>query len=224
MKKNLVVLTGAGISAESGIATFRDQDGLWENHNIEDVATPQAWQKNPQLVLDFYNARHENVKHAKPNKAHLILKELENLYHVEIITQNVDDLHERAGSTNVLHLHGSLFQKCSDRNRSITAPWTEPISLGDKSPDGGQWRPDIVWFGEDVPAFTPATYIVERADFLIIVGTSLQVYPAASLKEYVRYGTPIYVIDPKLDYQGNQFTTVIKEPASVGMQRLKALL
>lgn len=174
-KKNLVVLTGAGISAESGIATFRASNGLWEQHRIEDVATPTAWTKNPQLVLDFYNARRANAQQALPNAAHRNLKSLESLFNVHIITQNVDDLHERAESSSVLHLHGSLFSKCSDRNRNVSTPCHENMYLNEKASDGGFWRPDIVWFGEAVPNIDLAIPLVEQADILLIIGTSLQV-------------------------------------------------
>jgi NAD-dependent deacetylase len=224
MKQNLVVLTGAGISAESGIQTFRDANGLWENHKIEDVATPEAWERNPELVLKFYNARRAQAKNVVPNIAHKLLVELEKQYNVYIITQNVDDLHERAGSKNILHLHGSLFSKCSSKTRDINAPIYEDMILGELAPDGSYWRPNIVWFGENVDKIDQAVNIVENADILLIIGTSLQVYPAAGLKDCVRYGVPIYVIDPNLDYQGNRFTTCIKATASAGLKRICEIL
>lgn len=221
MKQKLVILTGAGISAESGIATFRDADGLWENHKIEEVATPEAWYRNPELVLKFYNARHENVAKAQPNRAHFILKDLEKHYDVSIITQNVDDLHERAGSTDVLHLHGTLAQMCSDNDRSIVAPWTKPIQLGDIAPDGGHWRPDIVWFGEDVVNMPLAEHIVSMADILVIIGTSLQVYPAAGLHTFTPAHATKYIIDPNADQMrvGKQFN-IINEVATKGVAEL----
>lgn len=221
---NIVVLTGAGISAESGISTFRDSNGLWENHKIEEVATPYAWQTNPQLVLDFYNARRRHAAIAQPNDAHTILAKLQEKFQVHIITQNVDNLHERAGSKHVLHLHGSLFSKCSDKDRSITAPCYEDINIKEEAPDGGFWRPDIVWFGEAVPNIELAIPIVENADLLLVIGTSLQVYPAAGLIDCTRYGTPIYVIDPNLDYTGNKFTTLIKKSATDGMKNFIQIL
>lgn len=195
MQKRIVVLTGAGISAESGIATFRDGNGLWENHRIEDVATPAAWKNNPQLVLDFYNTRRRSAYKSQPNQAHLLLADLEKAYQVTIITQNVDDLHERAGSSNVLHLHGSLFSKCSDKNRHITAPCYDDIHIGEVALDSGHFRPDIVWFGEAVPNMAIAIPLVEQADIFIVIGTSLQVYPAAGLVDHVRSSTACYYID-----------------------------
>lgn len=197
MKKKLVVLTGAGISAESGIKTFRDSDGLWEGHNVMDVATPEGWRKNPVLVLDFYNQRRQQLKEVQPNLAHQILAELENDFDVFIITQNVDDLHERAGSTSVLHLHGELLKVRSIFNENFVLDWKHDLNLGDFDLEGNQLRPHIVWFGEDVPMIEHAIDIVETADILIIIGTSLQVYPAAGLMNYVNQNVPVYYIDPK---------------------------
>ena len=194
--KKIVVLTGAGISAESGIKTFRDSDGLWEGHNVMDVATPEGWRKNPVLVLDFYNQRRQQLKEVQPNLAHQILAELENDFDVFIITQNVDDLHERAGSTSVLHLHGELLKVRSNTNPNYILDWCEDLNLGDTDKNNNQLRPHIVWFGEDVPMIEHAIDIVETADILIIIGTSLQVYPAAGLMNYVDQNVPVYYIDP----------------------------
>jgi NAD-dependent deacetylase len=195
--KNIVVLTGAGMSAESGINTFRDSNGLWENHNIMDVASPEGWVKNPALVLDFYNKRRAQLKEVFPNKGHEILSELQSDFDVNIITQNVDDLHERAGSKNVLHLHGELIKVRSVENEDYIKEWREDIMMGDLDPKGNQLRPHIVWFGEAVPAIEEAITIVEKADILIIIGTSMQVYPAAGLLHYASQTVPVYYIDPK---------------------------
>lgn len=208
-KKTIVVLTGAGISAESGIKTFRDYDGLWENYRIEDVATPEAWQKNPELVLEFYNQRRKQLKEVEPNQAHLKLAALEKDFNLQIITQNVDDLHERAGSTNVLHLHGSLLSKCSSWDKSHSTYVDCDINLNEKAPDGSIFRPDIVWFGEPVLLFDKAIDIAETADIFLIVGTSLQVYPAANLVSYIRPNTPVYVIDKNIpNLHGKDFITI----------------
>lgn len=195
-KKTIVVLSGAGVSAESGISTFRDSNGLWENHAIEDVATPQGWRKNPKLVLDFYNQRRRQLKDVSPNVAHFALAKLQEKYNVFIITQNVDDLHERAGSNKVIHLHGELRKVRSTLNPSLVYEWTEDVNLGDKCARGSQLRPHIVWFGEAVPMMETASDIVTNADVLIIVGTSLQVYPAAGLMYVARPNIPIYYVDP----------------------------
>lgn len=197
MKKKLVVLTGAGISAESGIKTFRDSDGLWEGHNVMDVATPEGWHKNPALVLDFYNQRRQQLKEVQPNLGHQILAELENNFDVYIITQNVDNLHERAGSKNVIHLHGELLKVRSTKNENYILDWTEDLNFGDTDQYGNQLRPHIVWFGEQVPALEDAITITEQADYFAVIGTSLQVYPAASLINFTPKNTPIYYIDPK---------------------------
>ena len=222
MKKRIVVLTGAGISAESGIQTFRDSDGLWENHKVEDVATPEAFLQNPKLVLDFYNHRRQQVLQAKPNVAHKTLAELEQKYDVQIITQNIDDLHERAGSKNVMHLHGEIVL-CRTTNpvKPKFYEYNADLKVGDKGEDGFQLRPHIVWFGEDVPMIQPAASIVSTADILIIVGTSLVVYPAANLVNYVPYNTPIYVVDKKIPSLPKlKNLTAIEKPATIGMQDL----
>ncbi|MFT3740922.1 MAG: NAD-dependent deacylase [Breznakibacter sp.] len=195
--KNLVVLSGAGMSAESGLKTFRDADGLWENHRVEDVATPEAWQRNPLLVLEFYNQRRKQLLECGPNAGHRGLVELEKHFHVSIVTQNVDDLHERAGSKHVLHLHGELKKARSTVNPSLVYElegWQ--LNWGDKCEKGSQLRPHIVWFGEAVPAIEDAAYIVGQADILVIIGTSLNVYPAAGLIHYAQSHVPVYVIDP----------------------------
>jgi NAD-dependent deacetylase len=197
MKKKLVVLSGAGISAESGIQTFRDSDGLWEGHNVNDVATPEGFQRNPELVLDFYNQRRKQLHTVIPNLGHEILAELENHFEVQIITQNVDNLHEKAGSTNVLHLHGELLKARSTANKNYILDWNNDLILGDLDKDGNQLRPHIVWFGEDVPALEKAVSIVQNADILIIIGTSLQVYPAAGLMNFADPEIPVFYIDPK---------------------------
>lgn len=198
--ERVVVLSGAGISAESGIRTFRDADGLWENHRIEDVATPEAWVRNPSLVLTFYRQRWEQLAEVEPNAAHKALVALEGQYEVHIVTQNVDDLHERAGSNNVLHLHGELrFAKSSlGKDKTLYPILDRYIELGDKAPDGSQLRPHIVWFGEAVPNLEPAIDLAATADYLLIVGTSLQVYPAASLVNYVPPHCAITVVDPHM--------------------------
>lgn len=197
MKKKLVVLTGAGISAESGLKTFRDTDGLWEGHNVMDVATPEGWYKNPELVLDFYNQRRKQLHEAQPNKGHQILAELENDFEVQIITQNVDNLHTKAGSSNVLHLHGELLKVRSTQNPNYILDWENDLNFGDLDDKGNQLRPHIVWFGEGVPALEEAISIIEKADILIIIGTSLQVYPAAGLIEFANSEIPFFYIDPK---------------------------
>ena len=197
MKKKLVVLTGAGISAESGIKTFRDSDGLWEGHDVMEVATPEGWHQNQELVLDFYNKRRRQLKEVQPNLGHQILAELEKDFDVYIITQNVDDLHERACSTNVLHLHGELLKVRSVRNRDLILDWTDDLFTGNFDKNGHQLRPHIVWFGEDVPALEEAIQITEAADYFAVIGTSLQVYPAAGLISYTNSITPVFYIDPK---------------------------
>ncbi len=226
MKKRLVVLTGAGISAESGIATFRDSGGLWEGHRVEDVATPEGWRANPDLVLDFYNQRRKQALTVKPNRGHQILKELEDQFDVTIITQNVDDLHERAGSKNVIHLHGSLFESRStlDENLIYRIEGWE-LKLGDTCERGSQLRPNIVWFGEMVPMIEVASRIASDADIFLIVGTSMVVYPAAGLVHYVRREIPKFVVDPNLPDVGSiPFTTMIAEKASIGMELIKQKL
>ena len=197
MKKKLVVLTGAGISAESGIKTFRDAGGLWEGHNVMDVATPEGWHKNPKLVMDFYNQRRRQLQEVQPNLGHQILAELENDFEVFIITQNVDNLHEKSGSSNVLHLHGELLKVRSTKNINYILDWETDLNFGDFDDKGNQLRPHIVWFGEEVPALEEAVSLVEKADILIIIGTSLQVYPAAGLINFAKPSIPVYYIDPK---------------------------
>jgi len=225
--KHIVVLTGAGMSAESGIATFRDTGGLWEQHRVEDVATPEGFRKNPQLVLDFYNARRKAAFEAQPNEGHIGLAEMESHYKISIITQNVDDLHERAGSTNVLHLHGELSKVRSTADQSLIytlTPDNWEIHLGDKCDKGSQLRPHIVWFGEAVPMIEKAMKIVQTADILVVIGTSLNVYPAAGLLNYAPQGTPIFLIDPnevKTSMYGVHF---IKKGASEGVEELRKLL
>ena len=196
MKKKLVVLTGAGISAESGIKTFRDSDGLWENHRIEDVATPDAWKRNPQLVLTFYNQRRAQLPNVQPNQGHFELAALEKDFDVEIITQNVDDLHERAGSTSVTHLHGELRKVRSSFDENLVYPWDKDLHPGDLCEKGSQLRPHIVWFGEAVPMLEKAASMAEKADIFMVVGTSLQVYPAAGLMQYAPKYIPYYYVDP----------------------------
>ncbi|GAA7150889.1 SIR2 family NAD-dependent protein deacylase [Helicobacter pylori] len=195
--KNLVILSGAGISAESGIKTFRDADGLWEGHDIMEVASPYGWKKNPQKVLDFYNQRRRQLFEVYPNKAHKALAQLEKHYQVNIITQNVDDLHERAGSSCVLHLHGELLSVRSEKDPNLVYRWEKDLNLGDLAKDKSQLRPDIVWFGEAVPLLEEAISLVKQAHLLIIIGTSLQVYPAASLYTHAHKDAFIYYIDPK---------------------------
>jgi NAD-dependent deacetylase len=224
--KNIVVLTGAGISAESGLKTFRDADGLWEGHDIMEVASPEGFYNNPELVLDFYNQRRRQLLTVKPNKAHLNVKELEKEFNVNIITQNVDDLHERAESSNILHLHGELLKVRSTKNPELIYPWKSDLVLGDLCEEKGQLRPDIVWFGEDVPLLEKAAEITLKADVLVIIGTSMQVYPAASLIHYTKPNIPMYFIDPKPSISESQFEnlTIIKEVASKGTDTLLSLL
>ena len=195
--KKLVVLTGAGISAESGIKTFRDADGLWEGHNMMDVASPEGWYRNKELVLDFYNQRRKQLLEVKPNKGHFGLAELEKDFDVHIITQNVDNLHEQAGSTKVLHLHGELLKVRSTKNEDYILDWQNDLVIRDVDDKGHQLRPHIVWFGEMVPALEEAVNITEQADYVAVIGTSLQVYPAASLVEYVNPNCNVFYIDPK---------------------------
>ena len=226
MKKKLVVLTGAGISAESGIKTFRDSDGLWEGHDVMEVATPEGWHKNQELVLDFYNKRRAQLKEVQPNLGHKILAELEQDFDVHIITQNVDDLHERAGSAKVLHLHGELLKVRSTRNRDLILDWKGDLYTGDLDENGHQLRPHIVWFGEDVPALEEAISIVEEADYFAVIGTSLQVYPAAGLISYTSRITPVFYIDPKPIAIPNiqNRVEVIAKIASKGVADLKERL
>jgi len=226
MKKKLVVLSGAGISAESGIQTFRDSDGLWEGHNVMDVATPEGYRKNPALVLDFYNQRRQQLLTVQPNEAHVILAELEKDFDVQIITQNVDDLHERAGSSKVLHLHGELLKVRSTQNPDYIVDWKTDLKLTDRDENGYNLRPHIVWFGEAVPALDEAVDLTSKAELFLVIGTSLQVYPAAGLVDFVPKKAPIYYIDPKpiqLPNLRNELV-VFSETASKGMQLLKERL
>ncbi|MDU0369019.1 NAD-dependent deacylase [Hymenobacter endophyticus] len=226
MKKKLVALTGAGISAESGLATFRASDGLWENHRIEEVATPEGWANNPELVLEFYNQRRAAARAAQPNAGHLALAELEQDFEVVIVTQNVDDLHERAGSSRVIHLHGQLFEARSSHFDHLVYPMeSDRIDLGELCEQGHQLRPNIVWFGEAVPLLELAAQEAATADVFLVVGTSLQVYPAAGLVDYVRRGTPIYIIDPtRPPVSSRPNLQFITEPASVGVSQVAAKL
>lgn len=221
--KNLVVLTGAGISAESGIATFRDANGLWEGHDVMEVASPQGWNRNPALVLDFYNKRRAQLNEVTPNPAHYALAALEEHFNVTIITQNVDDLHERAGSSNIIHLHGELRKMRSSLD-DVVAPCTGDIKLGDTCNRGGQYRPHIVWFGEEVPAMDEAITITAQANYLLIVGTSLQVYPAAGLKDFVASHVPIYFVDPNPSLKSHGKLTVFAENASTGVAKVAKLI
>jgi NAD-dependent deacetylase len=224
-KKKLVVLSGAGISAESGLKTFRDSDGLWEGYDIEDVATPNAWRKNPKLVLEFYNYRRKNVLDAAPNAAHYGLAELETDFDVTIITQNIDDLHERAGSTSILHLHGEIFKMRSERNEELIYDIKGDIAIGDKAKDGAQLRPHIVWFGEAVPMMDKAVPIVRSADLFVVVGTSLVVYPAAGLVNYAPWPIPKFIVDKRIPYTSEvNNLTAIEKPATEGVGELKELL
>ena len=223
--KTLVVLTGAGISAESGIRTFRDSDGLWENHDVMEVASPKGWRKDRALVLEFYNQRRRQLKEVKPNKAHELLHELEQYFNVQIITQNIDDLHERTGSTSILHLHGELKKSRSSNNPSLIYPQEGDINLGDKAEDGAQLRPHIVWFGEDVPLIPEAAELVSKADILLIIGTSMQVYPAAGLVNYISDDCQLIVINPDdTDYNYGKKVVHIKEKAIKGMEILYKVL
>jgi len=226
MKKKLVVLTGAGISAESGIKTFRDSDGLWEGHDVMEVATTEGWHKNQELVLDFYNKRRQQLKEVQPNLGHQILAELEQDFDVHIITQNVDDLHERAGSTKVLHLHGELLKVRSTKSKNLILDWTDDLYIGDFDENGHQLRPHIVWFGEEVPALEEAIEITETADYFAVIGTSLQVYPAAGLISYTPGNTPVFYVDPKPIAIPNlrNKVEVIAKVASEGVAIMRNLL
>lgn len=224
--RKLIALTGAGISAESGLATFRDAGGLWEGYRVEDVATPEAWHRNQELVLDFYNQRRKKALEVKPNRGHEILAELEKNFDVTIITQNVDNLHERAGSSHVLHLHGSLFESRSTKNPDLVYPVKgSELNMGDVCELGSQLRPNIVWFGEAVPMMEVAADIASNAEIFLVVGTSMVVYPAAGLIDYVPDRVKKYVIDPKkpeiLHVPNLEFIT---EKAGVGMERVRKVL
>ena len=224
--KKLVILTGAGISAESGIKTFRDSDGLWEGHDVMEVASAEGYLKNPTLVLEFYNQRRKQLLEVIPNKAHLNLAKLERDFNVEIITQNVDDLHERAGSTQITHLHGELLKVRSTGDEEDILEWKKKLVLGNLCKNNYQLRPHIVWFGEMVPLLEKAIKITQTADILVIIGTSMQVYPAASLVDYVKPNTPIYFIDPKPKVSVNDYNnfTIIKDFASNGTNTLSMYL
>ena len=224
-KKKIVVLTGAGISAESGLKTFRDSDGLWEGYEVTEVATPRAWRKNPALVLDFYNMRRRDVAKAKPNAAHLGLAELEEDFDVHIITQNIDDLHERAGSTRILHLHGEIFKMRSEHDETLIYDIREDILPGQQAEDGAQLRPHIVWFEEPVPMIQEAVSIVRAAEIFIVIGTSLVVYPAAGLVDFTRHGTQTFIVDKRIPYTSRiENLTAIELPASEGIAVLKEKL
>lgn len=219
--KKLTILSGAGISAESGIKTFRDGDGLWENHNITDVASPEGWRKDRELVLEFYNQRRKQLHDVRPNEAHQLLAELEKHFDVQIITQNIDDLHERAGSTNILHIHGELFKSCSCNNKNLIYEQKGDIRIGDKAEDGAQLRPFIVWFGEDVPLYQTARKKVKEADILVVIGTSLQVYPAAGLIHEIKDDCLLVVINPnETEFGYGKRAVVMKESATRGMKLL----
>jgi len=219
--KKLVVLTGAGMSAESGINTFRDADGLWEGHNVMDVASPEGWYRDQDLVLDFYNQRRKQLLEVSPNMGHELLAKLQATHQVQIVTQNVDDLHERAGSKNVLHLHGELRKVRSTVNEDLVYNWEDDLDKGDLCELNSQLRPHIVWFGEAVPMLEKAIEITTIADMLLIIGTSMQVYPAASLINYIKSGTPIYFIDPKPAINSSAFEnlTIIPEKATTGLEK-----
>ncbi|SEA73465.1 SIR2 family NAD-dependent protein deacylase [Psychroflexus halocasei] len=218
--KKICVLTGAGMSAESGVKTFRDDDGLWENHEITEVATPEAFERNPELVLDFYNQRRRQLLEVKPNAAHLDLVRLEEKYDVQIITQNVDDLHERAGSSSVLHLHGELMKSRSVKHPHLIYNQKKDLNLGDLCENNSQLRPHIVWFGEAVPEMKNAIKLVSKADIIIIIGTSMQVYPAAGLIDYKKGESPVYFIDPKPSIKSSDSIEVIAKKASLGVHEL----
>lgn len=223
MEKKLVVLSGAGMSAESGINTFRDADGLWEGHDVMEVASPEGWNQNKELVLDFYNQRRKQLLEVSPNEGHHILADLQNDFKMTIITQNVDDLHERAGSQNVIHLHGELLKVRSVRDAKLTLDWTTDLTSLDRNDQGDALRPDIVWFGEAVPEFERAIDIVKEADFVIVIGTSLQVYPAASLMDYAPEEAIVYYIDPKPApiAHSYQHLKIVPEKASRGLKIIK---
>lgn len=223
-KPKLIVLTGAGISAESGLRTFRDSDGLWEGHDIYEVASPEGWAKDPALVQNFYNMRRKDVVNAQPNAAHIGLAKLEEHFDVRIITQNIDDLHERAGSTRVLHLHGEIIKMRSELNETELFPITGDIQMGERAADGGQFRPHVVWFGEAVTMIQPAILEIVQADVFVLIGTSLNVYPAAGLMDYLRPNIPKYIIDKKIPpVRGNDYH-LIEKPATEGVEELLKLL
>jgi NAD-dependent deacetylase len=226
MRKKLVVLSGAGISAESGLKTFRDEDGLWEGHDVMQVATPEGWMANPKLVLDFYNQRRRQLHEIQPNKGHIILAELESDFDVQIITQNVDNLHEKAGSTNIVHLHGELLKVRSTVNETDIFEWHQDLNWGDVCQEGHQLRPHVVWFGELVPALEEAIPIVEQADYLVVVGTSMQVYPAAGLIHYAKNNVPVFYVDPNpaTIYELKNPLEIIPMTATEGMEKIRQKL
>lgn len=229
--KNLVVLSGAGMSAESGISTFRDAGGLWDKYPVEQVATPEGYARDPELVIRFYNERRKQLLDVNPNRGHELLAELEKDFNVTVVTQNVDNLHERAGSSRIIHLHGELTKVCSSRDpnnphyiKELT-PEEFEVKMGDRAGDGSQLRPFIVWFGEAVPQIERAIEAVEKADVFVIIGTSMNVYPAAGLLNYVPYGAEVYLIDPKpVDVHTSRPVRVIQKGASEGVAKLKELL
>lgn len=225
-KPKVVVLTGAGISAESGISTFRDSNGLWENHDIMEVATPEGFQQNPALVLDFYNQRRRQLFEVEPNAGHIALTDLEDKYDVVVVTQNVDDLHERAGSKRVVHLHGELRKVRSVGDSSIVYDWDKDLNLGDCCEKGHQLRPHIVWFGEAVPIYELALELVSFADVVVVIGTSMQVYPAAGLLYEAPQEAKVFFIDPKPQVNENDFReiTVLAEPATTGVRKAVDIL
>ena len=225
MKKHIVVLTGAGISAESGLKTFRDSDGLWMGYDVYEVASPHGWRKDPKLVLDFYNMRRKDVAGASPNTAHIGLAELEKDFNVTIVTQNIDDLHERGGSTNVIHLHGEIFKMRGERDENKIYEIRGDINLGDKAEDGSQLRPHIVWFEEPVPKIADAMRIMRQADIFVLIGSSLQVYPAAGLVDYVPLHVPKYIIDKKIPYASAPINFFfIEKQATEGVGELRKIL
>ncbi len=224
MKKKLVVFSGAGISAESGVQTFRDANGLWENHRVEDVASAEGFKRNPQMVLDFYNARRRQLNEVSPNKAHLILAELEDYFDVQIVTQNVDDLHERAGSTKVVHLHGELKKARPINSETNIISWEKDLNLGDLTSDGIQLRPHIVWFGEMVTEMDYAINLCSNADLFLIVGTSMSVYPAAGLIQYIRQDCEVFVIDPQLSNTYTNSENYFKTSATSGMKLFRDMI
>lgn len=222
--KRIVVLTGAGVSAESGIKTFRDADGLWEGHDVMEVASPQGWEINQELVLDFYNQRRRQLLKVEPNNAHKALVLLEDKFDVQIITQNIDDLHERAGSRNVTHLHGELLKARSTFDEELVMDWKKDINVGDFCEHNYQLRPHVVWFGEAVPMFQKAAEIAETADIVLVIGTSMQVYPAAGLVDFAPHYAPIYFIDPKPNIRESGNLEIIRKKAVLGVPELVARL
>jgi len=224
MKKKLIFLSGAGVSAESGIATFRDRDGLWEQYRIEEVATPEAWEANPELVIHFYNQRRKNIKNAIPNAAHHAIAALQEEFDVTVITQNIDDLHERAGVKNVLHLHGEIFKKRSEHDENLIQACLDDQPFKDFVNENSRWRPHIVWFGEQVPMLVPAMKTVYEADIFVVIGTSLLVYPAASLVEFTPPHATHFLIDPHPPEHTPKNFSIIQETATAGMEKLTTLL